>query len=223
MRKMIEIRELSKAYKDNVLFQDMDFDVARGGIYGIIGKNGSGKSVLLKMICGLVLPDDGTIEVAGNAVEDGKFPQNIGVILDCAGFLPQCSGIENLSIIAKVRNKIGKRELDDVMRKVGLDPALKVKVGKYSLGMKQRLALAQAIMEKPELLILDEPMNAIDAETVVEMRQLLKKLNIEDGVTILMTSHNHEDIEDMCTDVYEITDGNLCLKSTSNGNNGHGK
>ena len=129
MKKVVKIRGLSKAYKDNVLFKDMDFDVIKGGIYGIIGKNGSGKSVLLKMICGLVLPDDGTIEVDGSAVEDGRFPQNIGVILDCAGFLPQCSGIENLSIIAKVRNKIGKKELEDVMRKVGLDPALKVKVG----------------------------------------------------------------------------------------------
>lgn len=219
MKKMVVINGLSKAYKDNILFRDMDFDVTKGGIYGIIGKNGSGKSVLLKMICGLVLPDDGTIEVDGSAVEDGRFPQNIGVILDCAGFLPQHSGIENLSFIAKVRNKIGKKELEDVMRKVGLDPALKVKVGKYSLGMKQRLALAQAIMEKPDLLILDEPMNAIDAETVVEMRQLLKKLNIEDGVTILMTSHNHEDIEDLCTDVYEIADGNLCVKNTTTGNN----
>ncbi|MDE6847703.1 MAG: ABC transporter ATP-binding protein [Lachnospiraceae bacterium] len=219
MKKMVVINGLSKAYKDNILFRDMDFDVTKGGIYGIIGKNGSGKSVLLKMICGLVLPDDGTIEVDGSAVEDGRFPQNIGVILDCAGFLPQHSGIENLSIIAKVRNKIGKKELEDVMRKVGLDPALKVKVGKYSLGMKQRLALAQAIMEKPDLLILDEPMNAIDAETVVEMRQLLKKLNIEDGVTILMTSHNHEDIEELCTDVYEIADGNLCVKNTTTGNN----
>ncbi len=212
MGKMVEIRGLSKAYRKNMLFECADFDVNKGAVCGIVGKNGTGKSVLLKMICGLVLPDEGVIKVDGNDVEDGKFPQNIGVILDCAGFLPQCSGIENLSIIAKVRNVVGRDELENVMRRVGLDPALKVKVGKYSLGMKQRLALAQAIMEKPDLLILDEPMNAIDAETVVEMRALLKKLNEKEGVTILMTSHNHEDIEDLCTEVYEIDEHALRLK-----------
>ncbi len=209
MENMVEIRKLSKAYKNNILFQNMDFEVKKGEICGVIGRNGSGKSVLLKMICGLVLPDEGEIEVDGKAVTDGKFPQNIGVILDCAGFLPQQSGIENLSIIAKVRNKIGRKELEEVMRKVGLDPALRVKVGKYSLGMKQRLALAQAIMEEPELLILDEPMNAIDADTVVEMRRLLKELKEKNQVTIILTSHNHEDIENLCTSVYEIGDHSL--------------
>ena len=212
VKNIVEIKGLSKAYKNNILFRDTDFEVEKGEICGIIGRNGSGKSVLLKMICGLVLPDDGVIKVNGNEVTDGKFPQNIGVILDCAGFLPQRSGMDNLSAIAKVRNKIGKKEIEDVMRKVGLDPALKVKVGKYSLGMKQRLALAQAIMENPDLLILDEPMNAIDAETVVEMRRLLKKLNVENGVTIILTSHNHEDIDDLCTCVYEISDYNLQVK-----------
>lgn len=212
MENMIVIKGLSKAYKNNILFQNMDFQVKKGEICGIIGRNGSGKSVLLKMICGLVLPDEGEIEVDGEEVTDGRFPQNIGVILDCAGFLPQRSGMENLSIIAKVRNKVGKPELEKVMSRVGLDPALKVKVGKYSLGMKQRLALAQAIMEKPDLLILDEPMNAIDAETVVEMRRLLKELNEQNGVTIILTSHNHEDIENLCTCVYEIGDYSLLQK-----------
>lgn len=214
MEKMVILKELSKAYKDNILFQKVNLEINKGEIYGIIGKNGSGKSVLLKMICGLVLPDEGSIEVDGDIIVDGKFPQNIGVILDCAGFLPQRSGFENLSIIAKVRNKIARKEIEDVMRKVGLDPTLKVKVGKYSLGMKQRLALAQAIMENPNLLILDEPMNAIDADTVIEMRQLLKELNAKDGVTIIMTSHNHEDIEDLCTNVYEISDYNLRVKNS---------
>lgn len=212
MENMIVIKGLSKAYKNNILFQNMNFQVKKGEICGIIGRNGSGKSVLLKMICGLVLPDEGEIEVDGEEVTDGRFPQNIGVILDCAGFLPQRSGMENLSIIAKVRNKVGKPELEKVMSRVGLDPALKVKVGKYSLGMKQRLALAQAIMEQPDLLILDEPMNAIDAETVVEMRRLLKELNEQNGATIILTSHNHEDIENLCTCVYEIGDYSLLQK-----------
>lgn len=204
MEKMVSISGLYKAYKDNILFENMDFEVNAGEVCGIVGRNGSGKSVLLKMICGLVAPDEGTVTVCGKELADGKFPQDIGVILDCAGFLPQQTGYENLSIIAKVRNKIGRAEIENVMRRMGLDPALKVKVGKYSLGMKQRLALAQAVMESPSLLILDEPMNAIDADTVIEMRRQLKELNEKDGVTIILTSHNHEDIENLCTCVYEI-------------------
>lgn len=212
MSKMIELKEISKRYKDNLLFDKMELNVRKKEICGIVGRNGSGKSVLLKMICGLVFPDRGTVEVEGIRIKNGIFPQNIGVILDCAGFLPGYTGFENLNIIANVRRKIGKHKIEDVIKMVGLDPQSTVKVGKYSLGMKQRLALAQAIMEEPNILILDEPMNAIDVETVVEMRQLLKNLNEKEEVTIIMTSHNREDIEDMCTTVYEID--NLTLHNS---------
>lgn len=201
---MVQVNHVKKAYKGNVLYTDINFSVKRGESCAIVGVNGSGKSVLLKMICGLVRPDEGDITVGGEKLEKGKFPKNIGVILDNAGFLPNETGLKNLSIIAGILRKVTKEELEETMRLVGLDPASKVKVGKYSLGMKQRLAIAQAIMEKPSLLILDEPFNAIDQQTVKDFKQLLGRLNTQEGVTILMTSHHQEDIKELCETVYRI-------------------
>lgn len=201
---MVQVNHVKKAYKGNVLYTDINFSVERGESCAIVGVNGSGKSVLLKMICGLVRPDEGDITVEGEKLEKGKFPKNIGVILDNAGFLPNETGLKNLSIIAGILRKVTKEELEETMRLVGLDPASKVKVGKYSLGMKQRLAIAQAIMEKPSLLILDEPFNAIDQQTVKDFKQLLGRLNTQEGVTILMTSHHQEDIQELCETVYRI-------------------
>ena len=201
---MVQMNHVKKAYKGNVLFTDLNFTVERGESCAIVGANEAGKSVLLKMICGLVRPDEGDITVGGEKLEKGKFPKDIGVILDNAGFLPGETGLKNLSIIAGILRKVTKEELEKTMRLVGLDPASKVKVGKYSLGMKQRLAIAQAIMEKPSLLILDEPFNAIDEKTVKDFRALLGRLNAEEGVTILMTSHHQEDIQGLCKNIYMI-------------------
>lgn len=206
---MIQVNHVKKAYKGNLLFTDLNFSVTRGESCAIVGVNGSGKSVLLKMICGLVRPDVGDIAVGGEKLEKGKFPRDIGVILDNAGFLPNETGLKNLSIIAEILRKVTKKELEETMRLVGLDPASQVRVGKYSLGMKQRLAIAQAIMEKPSLLILDEPFNAIDQKTIKDFRQLLGKLNTKEGVTIIMTSHRQEDIQGLCRSVYQIDDKNL--------------
>lgn len=206
---MVKLEHVKKAYKGNMLFTDLNLRVQRGESCAIVGVNGAGKSVLLKMICGLVLPDEGDITVGGEKIEKGKFPQNIGVILDNAGFLPNETGLKNLSIIAGILKKVTRKDLEDTMRLVGLDPASNVKVGKYSLGMKQRLAIAQALMEKPSLLILDEPFNAIDQNTVEDFRQLLGQLNTQEGVTILMTSHRPEDIRGLCGSVYRIEWGKL--------------
>lgn len=201
---MVKLEHIKKAYKGNVLFTDLNLRVQRGESCAIIGINGSGKSVLLKMICGLVRPDEGEVIVGGEKIEKGKFPRDIGVILDNAGFLPNETGLKNLSIIAGILKKVTKEELEAIMHLVGLDPASKVKVGKYSLGMKQRLAIAQALMEKPSLLILDEPFNAVDQNTVEDFRQLLGRLNTQEGVTILMTSHHSEDIQGLCKNIYQI-------------------
>ena len=147
----------------------------------------------------------GLIEIGDREkLEKGKFPKDIGVILDNAGFLPNETGLKNLSIIAGILRKVTKEELEETMRLVGLDPASQVKVGKYSLGMRQRLAIAQALMEKPALLILDEPFNAIDKKTVKDFRELLSQLNTQEGVTILMTSHHQEEIEGLCRNIYRI-------------------
>lgn len=206
---MVELNHVKKAYKSNVLFTDLNLQIQRGESCAVVGVNGVGKSVLLKMICGLVLPDEGDILVGGEKIEKGRFPQNIGVILDNAGFLPNETGLKNLSIIAGILKKVTREELETTMRLVGLDPASKVKVGKYSLGMKQRLAIAQALMEKPSLLILDEPFNAVDQKTVKDFRQLLGRLNTQEGVTILMTSHHPEDIQGLCGSIYQIESGDL--------------
>lgn len=206
---VVQVNHVKKAYKSNVLFTDLNFNMERGDCCAIVGENGSGKSVLLKMICGLVRPDAGEIIVAGEKLEKGKFPKDIGVILDNAGFLPNETGLKNLSIIAGILRKVTKEELEDTLRLVGLDPASKVKVGKYSLGMKQRLAIAQAIMEKPSLLILDEPFNAIDKKTVRDFRELMSRLNTQEGVTVLMTSHHQEDIQGICKNIYQLEEKNL--------------
>lgn len=206
---MVQVNHVKKAYKSNVLFTDLNFNIERGECCAIVGENGSGKSVLLKMICGLVRPDAGEITVGGEKLENGRFPKNIGVILDNAGFLPNETGLKNLSIIAGILRKVTKEEIEDTMRLVGLDPASKVKVGKYSLGMKQRLAIAQAIMEKPRLLILDEPFNAIDEKTVRDFQKILSRLNTQEGITILMTSHHQEDIQGLCKNIYQIVSKEL--------------
>ena len=201
---MVELCNVSKAYKKNVLFTDLNLTIPKGDICGIVGENGSGKSVLLKMICGFTLPDAGEIFVGGEKIEKGKFPRDIGVILDSTGFLPGETGLDNLLILASIRGKAGRAEVEETMRRVGLKPELEAAVGKYSLGMKQRLAIAQALMEKPSLLVLDEPMNAIDMNSVAKFRKLFKELNEKEGVTIILTSHNSEDIQELCKNTYYI-------------------
>lgn len=205
----VEFEHVKKAYKNNLLFTDLNLSVGNGEVCAIVGENGSGKSVLLKMICGLVKPDAGRITVGGRIIENGKFPQDIGVILDNAGFLPNETGLKNLSIIAGILRKATLDDIKDTMQMVGLDPDSHVKVGKYSLGMKQRLAIAQALMERPKLLILDEPFNAIDPDTVSDFKQLFERINIEQNVTIVMTSHHSEDIRGLCSRIYRIIDHNL--------------
>ena len=201
---MIELRNVSKAYKNNVLFTDLNLKIPRGEICGIVGENGSGKSVLLKMICGFALPDAGEVYVGGEKIEKGKFPQDIGVILDSTGFLPGETGLGNLLLLASIRGKADRAQVEETMRRVGLKPKLEVPVGKYSLGMKQRLAIAQALMEKPSLLVMDEPLNAIDMNSTAKFRKLFQELNEKEGVTILLTSHNSDDIQELCKSTYYI-------------------
>lgn len=206
---MVELRHVAKAYKKNVLFTDLNLTILRGDICGIIGPNGTGKSVLFKMLCGLARPDRGEILIDGKLLKKGTFPQNIGVILDTSGFLPDETGLKNLEILAGIRGKVTKEQLEELMRRVGLKPELETKVTKYSLGMKQRLAMAQALMEEPSLLILDEPFESVDKKGVAHLRKMLKDLNEEKGVTILLTSHNSQDILTLCRSIYRIKDRDL--------------
>ena len=205
----IEVSNVSKKYKDRMLVDDVSFTVEKGEILGIVGLNGSGKTVLLKCICGLMDYSGGTITVNGNViVKDCEYPANMGVIIETPGFLPYHSGYKNLEYLASLRKKISKQDIKDVLVKVGLAGEEKKLVAKYSLGMRQRLGIAQAIMENPELLILDEPMNGLDKDGIAEVRKLLLEMKAE-GKTMIITSHNEEDIKVLCDKVVEMDKGRL--------------
>ena len=183
----------------------------RGKIHGVVGNNGSGKTVMFKCICGFLQPTAGTVRVDGKQIGvDVDFPPDIGIIIESPGFLPQLPGLKNLEILAGLKRKIGLREVADTIRLVGLDPLSPKPVGKYSLGMRQRLGIAQAIMERPSLLILDEPMNGLDKYGVAEMRALFRSLST-DGRTILLASHNIQDIEELCDTVCEMDAGVMTM------------
>ena len=205
----IEVSNVSKKYKDRMLVDDVSFTVEKGEILGIVGLNGSGKTVLLKCICGLMDYSGGTITVNGKVIgKDCEYPANMGVIIETPGFLPYHSGYKNLEYLASLRKKISKQDIKDVLVKVGLAGEEKKLVAKYSLGMRQRLGIAQAIMENPELLILDEPMNGLDKDGIAEVRKLLLEMKAE-GKTMIITSHNEEDIKVLCDKVIEMDKGKL--------------
>ena len=206
---IIEVNEVSKKYDDATVLDNVSLEIEKGKIYGLVGRNGSGKTVLMKCICGLIKPTSGEVKVAGKTVgKDVDIPEDIGVIIETPGFIPNYSGFKNLKLLASVRNKISNEEIRKSMKIVGLEPKSRKHVGKYSLGMRQKLGIAQAIMEKPKILILDEPMNGLDNQGVADMRKLFLKLK-EQGRTMLVASHNREDIDVLCDEVYEMDHGVL--------------
>lgn len=209
MENIIEVRNVTKCFKEYKALDDVSLSFERGKIHGLIGRNGSGKTVLFKCICGFLKIDSGEILVDGKKIgKEKESPDSLGVIIESPGFLPGYSGYQNLSFLAGIRGKIHKQEIYQVIRRVGLDPDSRKHVGKYSMGMRQRLGIAQAIMENPALLILDEPMNGLDNQGVKEVRELLLKLK-EEGKTILIASHNREDISVLCDTVAEIDRGKV--------------
>lgn len=209
METCIEVQNVVKRFRDQVVLKNVSISFEKGKIHGIVGRNGSGKTVLFKCICGLMHPEEGVILVNGKRVgRDVDMPEDIGAIIEAPGFLLNYSGYKNLRFLANIRRKIGKEEILNVLKTVGLDPESRKHVGKYSLGMRQRLGIAQAIMEDPEILILDEPMNGLDNAGVQDIRALLLELKAQ-GKTILLASHNHEDIAALCDTVHEMDGGVL--------------
>lgn len=207
----ISVQNLSKSFGQERVLKNVSRDFEKGKIHGIVGNNGSGKTVLMKCICGFLIPDGGSITVNGERVGvDVDFPRDMGLIIETPGFLPNMTGVKNLEILASLNKKIGLEEIATSIRRVGLDPLMKKPVGKYSLGMRQRLGIAQAIMENPSLLILDEPLNGLDKHGVMEMRQLIKVLK-EQGKTILLASHNQGDIDELCDTVCEMDAGVMTI------------
>ena len=206
---IIDIKNVSLRIGKTDILKSINISFEEGRIHGLIGRNGSGKTMLMKCICGFIRPTAGIITVGGKQIgKDIDFPENMGIIIEAPGFIPYYSGYKNLKLLAGLRGKIGKNEIIKSMEQVGLDPYLKRHVRKYSLGMRQRLGLAQAIMENPELLILDEPRSGLDKEGVSDMRGYLKLFR-EQGKTILIASHSAEDISILCDTVCEMDKGML--------------
>lgn len=203
----IEVIDVSKSFKDHTVLKNINLTVNKGEICGIIGRNGSGKTVLLKCICKIFLEDSGEIYILGeNTTKTPSIIKNLGVLIETPVFLENFSGYWNLKFLADLSHKIGKKEVQAILRVVGLEEAQNKKVKNYSLGMKQRLAIAQTIMENQTILILDEPMNGLDKKGVSQMREIFLEYK-KKGNSILMATHNPQDVEILCDHVYEMDDG----------------
>lgn len=206
----IELENVSKAVKNHKIIDNISLSLEKGKIYGFSGANGSGKSVLFRIICGLVVPSSGIVSVAGKKLfkPERRFPDSIGIMIDGIGLFPYLTGIENLEYLSSIKKIISFDDIKKVMTRVGLDPDNKTSFSRYSLGMKQRLIIAQAIMEKPDILIFDEPTNALDDKGVQLFREIAKREN-ERGATILISSHNAEDLKSLCSITYHLDNGRI--------------
>ena len=206
---MIVLDKINKRYGAQHVLKDVSATFDTGCIHGIVGRNGSGKTVMLRIICGLTRADSGEVTIDGRRIgRDIEVPPSIGAIINEPGLLPAHSAYQNLRLLSRVKGIATPERIKDVLEQVGLDPSSHKHVSKYSLGMKQRLGIAQAIMENPDILLLDEPMNGLDKSGVNDMRELFKTLR-EQGKTILLASHNPLDIEELCDTVYEMDGGVL--------------
>lgn len=210
---MITVKNLELSIKNQNILTDINAVFEDGKIYGIVGNNGSGKTMLIKCICGFVRLTSGEILVNGKQIgKDVDYIHDAGIIIETPVFISHYSGFANLKVLASINKKINDNEIRDAMSRCGLNPLLRKPVRKYSLGMKQRLAIAQAIMEHPHIYLLDEPMNGLDYEGVIAVRGILKKLK-EEGNLIILVCHNKEDIDVLCDEVYHMESGRMYKES----------
>lgn len=206
---VVRIESAGKHFKNVWVFRNINVSFSSGKIYGLMGRNGSGKTMLLKCISGLARLSEGAIYVNDEQVGIKiDVPDSIGGIIEVPGFLPNLSGFANLKYLARLKNQIDDNRIKDSIKTVGLDPESRKHVGKYSLGMRQRLGIAQAIMENPSILLLDEPMNGLDSQGIQDVKALLRKLRAE-GKTIILASHYAEDVDELCDTVYRLEAGVL--------------
>jgi len=206
---MIIIENATKKFGTQTVLNDVSLTLEDGKIYGFVGQNGCGKTVLFKSICGFIYLDRGTITVDGKVIgKDIDIIKDAGIIIESPGFLPNYSAFKNLKFLTMIKDNIGDEQIKSTLISVGLDPESKKVVGKFSLGMRQRLGIAQAIMENPHILILDEPMNGLDKRGVEDIRKILMDLK-KKGKLILLASHNPLDIDILCDCVYELDAGTI--------------
>ena len=208
----VVLDHLCKSIKKKEVLRDISYSFEEGKIYGLYGRHGSGKTMLLRAVCGLIFPTSGTIDIDGKRLhQEISVPPSVGVIIENTELLPQYDALTNLKILAKIKKIVSEEEIKETIRMVGLDPESRQKVKAYSLGMRQKLAIAQAIFEKPELLLLDEPTNALDENSVINIRELFLKLR-EKGTTIIIASHNKEDLSVLADETLYINQGKLEVK-----------
>lgn len=208
---MIEINNLYKYISGNLILDDINLNLKNACVHGFVGRNGSGKTMLFRAICGLITIDQGEIIIDDKKITDNDITQNIGLLLENPSFLNGLSGFNNLKMIASIRNIVDDKRIDEVIEIVGLSQARNKKFEQYSLGMKQRLAIANVIMEDPDILIFDEPTNAIDEEGIVVLKKIIKKER-EKGKLILLASHEKEIIEELCDDIYYMKEGKIITR-----------
>lgn len=214
MNIVISVQHIVKKFGEDEVLKDVCRDFEEGKIHGIVGNNGSGKTVLMKCICGFLLPTTGRVMVNYKQVgKDMDFPDDMGIIIETPGFLSGLTGMKNLQILASLKKKATNETIRATIARVGLDPSMKKPVSKYSLGMRQRLGIAQAIMEDPAILILDEPFNGLDKYGVAQMHELIKELRNK-GKTIILASHNQVDIDELCDTVCEMDGGKMLMVRT---------
>jgi len=205
----VQVDSISLKLRNEYILKDISLSANRGEVVGIIGRNGSGKSMLFKTMVGFFIPQEGEISIDGeNILNKGSFPKNIGALIESPGFLPGYSGYKNLQLLASIQNKITNDEIFKVLKEVGLGDSLDKKVKTYSLGMKQRLGIAQAYMESPDIIILDEPTSGLDKQGVADIRELFRGL-AKKGKVILISSHILEDIQTLASRVYELEKGKI--------------
>lgn len=207
----IKLQNVSKTIKNNTVLENINLELKQGNIYGFYGRNGSGKSMLFRVVSGLVIPTQGDVFIFGEHIgKDVSFPSSIGLIIENINLWGEMSGVENLQMLASIKKQITVDQIKATINRVGLDAQDKKKYSKYSLGMRQKLAIAQAIMEKPKLLVLDEPTNGLDEESVNNIRKVLREEKNR-GATILIASHNKDDIRLLCDEIY-LMDMGKCNK-----------
>lgn len=201
----IRFQDICKSFGGVPVVKSVSFSIEKGEICGFVGRNGSGKTVIFKLMTGLLVPDSGTVTFNGeNLTRKNRFFESLGVMIETPGFIPHYSGLKNLKILNSMSvNPVPTEEICSLMSRLGLDPKNRRGVRTYSLGMRQKLGIIQAVMNKPELLVLDEPMNSLDAESVAEIRKLFAEMNRQ-GTTIVLASHIAEDIESLCTRKFRI-------------------
>ena len=208
---MLEIKELTKKFKKRTVLRDINLSLEFGNIYGFIGANGSGKSVFFKTICGFLKPDKGTVTVNGKTIgKEIDFLPSLGVVIEKPGFIENYNQFDNLKYLAQINNIIDNKKIIEVIHRVGLDINNKEKVKTFSLGMRQRLAIAQAIMEDQKIIILDEPFNGLDKNGCNQIKNLLMELKSPDRL-ILLTSHIEGDIDSLSDYIFEFSDGKISL------------